>query len=803
MIGITTLALPFLLFFGSFAAAPLAGPPLPLDPALAAIAPPQCLAYTSTAGVTKPDPNSTNQTEQLFAEPEVQYFSTQMQKQLLGAIRHGAGSSSESRLLANELPKLIKALITRPLAAYVEEVQTTDNEVIVKAGLVLNAGDQQAAIKTAIQKLTELALEEEAIIGTENRDDGETWSVLRVSMQTPELRWGWHDDYFIFAVGQGTAETIIERMQGPVQDSAPDWLTQIRSEHPVERESSAFYLNIAGILKSLQPLLEKNGGNQIVEKLGLNSIEAFHSLAGFDALGCVTQSHLVTNGRRDGLLALLPYKPLSKRDLRTIPHDAMLAAAKRVDLTEVWDTIFRLIEDFDPDTVKKMEDGLRQIETQLGVHIKDDIIRSLDDTSIAYLPAGDLMTSWLGAAAAIKVKDADRLQTALEKLVAAAPQGSDVTLRQSEFQGHTIHTLNVTGVPIPVAPSWCVTDEWLVIGLVPQTLRAVITRAADSDDKEKSLADVSAVRDLLSTNNAPAVIAYCDTPRLVRSLYPLVQMGAQMLSGQLQREGIELDASSLPSPDAIIKHLRPGITTMSHRPDGFYFHTQHSLPGAGSGMLMAPLAVGVLLPSVQAARGAAREIEGINNMKQLALAVHNYHDVNGHLPNNIYDDNGKALLSWRVRLLPYLDQQTLYENLHLDEPWDSAHNLPLVQQMPNVFTSPTATLPPGKTPYVALAGKETLFPGNGKIRFRDVTDGLSNTILFVASTDAVTWTQPKDLDFDPTKPFQGLRHPNGRFLAARADGSCHRMSQAIGEETMRAYATRAGGEVISNDEVIK
>ncbi len=801
MIGITTLALPFLLFFGSFAAAPLAGPPLPLDPALAAIAPPQCLAYTSTTGVTKPDPNSTNQTELLFAEPEVQYFSTQMQKQLLGAIRHGAGSSSEPRLLASELPKLIKALITRPLAAYVEEVQTTDDELIVKAGLVFNAGDQQAAIKTAINKLTELAIEGEAIIGTENRDDGETWNVLRVSMQTPELRWGWHGDYFIFAVGEGTAETIIERMQG----SAPDWLTQIRSEHPVERESSLFYLNIAGVLESLQPLLEKNGGDQIVEKLGLHSIEAFHSLAGFDALGCVTQSHLVTDGRRDGLLALLPYKPLSKRDLRTIPHDAMLAAAKRVDLTEVWDTVFRLVEDFDPDTVKKMEDGLRQIETQLGVHIKDDIIRSLDDTSIAYLPAGDLMTSWLGAAAAIKVKDADRLRTALEKLVAVAqdnqPQDANrsVTIRQSEFQGHTIHTLNVTGVPIPVAPSWCVTDEWLVFGLVPQTIRAVITRADDSDNSEKSLADLPAVRDLLSTNTPPSVVAYCDTPRLVRSLYPLVQMGAQMLSAQLQREGIELDASSLPSPDAIIKHLRPGITTMSHRPDGFYFHTQHSLPGAGSGMLMAPLAVGVLVGNApyQAARGAARESQELNNMKQLALAVHNYHDANGQLPNNLYDDKGKALLSWRVRLLPYFENsQNLYDQFHLDEPWDSAHNLPLVQQMPDVFTSPTATLPPGKTPYVALVGKETLFPGNEKIRFQDITDGLSNTILFVHTTDAVTWTQPKDLDFDPTKPFQGLRHRNGRFLAARADGSCHRMSQALDEETMRAYATRAGGEVI-------
>ena len=74
-------------------------------------------------------------------------------------------------------------------------------------------------------------------------------------------------------------------------------------------------------------------------------------------------------------------------------------------------------------------------------------------------------------------------------------------------------------------------------------------------------------------------------------------------------------------------------------------------------------------------------------MKQLALAFLNYESVNGHFPTNIYDENGNALLSWRVQLLPYLEGQNIYEQFRLDEPWDSPHNKPLAKQMPAVFSS--------------------------------------------------------------------------------------------------------------------
>ena len=809
-VGITALSLPFLLpfllTFSSLAATPLAGPPLPLDPALSAIAPAECLWYASSAGVTEPDPNSTNQTEQLFAEPEVRYFSSELQKQVMGLLRRGAGNASEKRVLAAEIPTILRALISRPLAAFIEDLQIADDGkgFELQAGFVLNAGEQRAEIEAAIGQLLGLAKENDAKISTVDRD-GETWSVVRVSDETPEVCWGWHDDYFMLAIGEGMDETIVQRLSG----RTPAWLEEVRSEHTVERESALGYLNIEMLLERLRPLIEKEEGWHVVEKLGLTSLKSLHGVTGFDELGCVAMSKLVTDGRRRGLLSLLPYKELSDNDLKMIPRDAMIAGAVRLDVSETWKNIVRLVEAFDNKTAERMERDLRRAEDELGVNIEDDLLGSLGDVWTAYVPTGDLMSSWHGSAIACKVKDAERLRTSLQKLVdfvqANQPLGrrQGVKIRETEFEGQTVYIANVTGAPFPFSPAWCVTDDWLVVGLTPQTVRGVMTRNSRDTNKgraEDLLADVDEVRQMFARREAPSSITYVDTPKLVRSLYPLAQMGLQVLSSQLAREGIEIDTSILPSADAIIRHLRPSVSTMTSTRDGFAFYSQHSLPGGGGAMVLAPLAVSVTLPAILAARKAAQRNQGLNNLKQIALAFHNFHDVNGHLPTNFYDDDGKALLSWRVRLLPYLEQQALYEQFHLDEPWDSAHNRPLADVVVPFFVSPESSARNGKTRYLALAGEETLFPGNEELHFRHITDGMSNTIMFVEAlpSEAVIWTRPKDIEFDTKKPFDGLISSKGQFAAAFADAHCAWLSRATGEDDMRAYATRAGGEIIKN-----
>ena len=209
--------------------------------------------------------------------------------------------------------------------------------------------------------------------------------------------------------------------------------------------------------------------------------------------------------------------------------------------------------------------------------------------------------------------------------------------------------------------------------------------------------------------------------------------------------------------------------------------------------------VALLLPAVQAAREAARRMQSVNNLKQLAIAMHNYHDTHGRFPPRAkLGPDGKPLLSWRVLILPYVEGQTLYDQFHLDEPWDSAHNRQLVQRMPEVYRSPNnADAKDGKTNYLAPVGAGTIFSDPRGMRMAEIRDGMSNTVMLVEADNdrAVEWTRPDDLAVDERRPLQGLGQLRpGGFNAALADGSVRFVSNAVDPAVWRALLTAAGGE---------
>ncbi|MDC0935689.1 DUF1559 domain-containing protein [Pirellulales bacterium] len=782
---------------GGASALPIGGPPLPLDLALSAMAPDECLWYVASSGIGAANPDSENQTEKLFAEPQIQRFAEELETQLLRAVRRGAGAGRQQRVLLSEAPVLIRALITRPIAMYVADVRPREGGVDVDAAVVLNAGEQREAVEQSIARLLEIKPADAPDV-IEETIGGVAWQRIVTQPHAPEVRWRFHDDYFVVAIGKKTPTKLLERIDG----EAPQWLNEIRSEHPIEREQSIAYLNIAGVIERVRPFAEQEEAWQIAQRLGLAGLKAFHARAGFDDRGCRAMGHLVTDGQRNGLFALLPYKPLSKRDLRTIPSNPLIATACRIDAADVWDEVVRIVGQFDPHAEAEVEEALWQMESDVGVNVRDDIIRSLDDVWIGYVPGGDLMSSWLGSAAAVRVKDRAALERAIGKLVDVARANArrgrrgGISFRETNAGGAKIFTLEVTGEPFPLAPSWCVGDEWMVFGLMPQTVRDVLERS-----ERDSLADVEQVRDILAAPDGPAVISYQDTPRIVRSVYPWIQAGLHAVASQLRAEGFDIDATALPSSDVIARHLRPGVSTVTHGSDGFHFTAHTSLPGGGNLAAAAPIGVAMLLPAVQSARRAAHSVQEINHLKQIALAVHNYHDTMGRFPSNIYDEDGKALLSWRVQLLPYLEQQALFDQIQMDEPWDSPANRRMGQVLPVTYSSVSEEIPPGKTRCVALASPLTIMPGDEKLSFRNIRDGTSNTILCVqASPDAaVDWMKPDDIEFDPESPFAGLESVHGSFTTALCDGSVHTISLAIPEDAMRALATRDGREVVDHN----
>ncbi len=149
--------------------------------------------------------------------------------------------------------------------------------------------------------------------------------------------------------------------------------------------------------------------------------------------------------------------------------------------------------------------------------------------------------------------------------------------------------------------------------------------------------------------------------------------------------------------------------------------------------------VGLLLPAVQAGREAARRVQCTNNLKQIGLALHNYTDVHRSLPPAFtVDENGKPLHSWRTLLLPYLEQQALYESIDLSKPWNDPVNAHLATTVVPTYTCPSHASNNGLTLYQAVVDPSGAFTGissgqNSYLQFRDFTDGISNTLMFIES----------------------------------------------------------------------
>jgi hypothetical protein len=222
------------------------------------------------------------------------------------------------------------------------------------------------------------------------------------------------------------------------------------------------------------------------------------------------------------------------------------------------------------------------------------------------------------------------------------------------------------------------------------------------------------------------------------------------------------------------------------------------------------IGVALLLPAVQASREAARRMQCTNHLKQIALAFHIYHDSYGALPP-LYtvDENGKPLHSWRVLILPQIEQLRLYEKIRLNEPWDSEYNKQFHTAIIDTYRCPSCaeSQQSGLCNYSAIAGqvlspakKANEMKGNG---FATITDGTSNTFAVVEVKKPFCWMDPTaDITLDElvkginkSDAKAGSNHPGGANVAI-FDGSVHFISNSILSETLKAFGNPSDGKAV-------
>lgn len=225
----------------------------------------------------------------------------------------------------------------------------------------------------------------------------------------------------------------------------------------------------------------------------------------------------------------------------------------------------------------------------------------------------------------------------------------------------------------------------------------------------------------------------------------------------------------------------------------------------------------LLLTAVSVDGNRRRPRSCLNNMKQLGLALHSYHDSNNHFPPAcIVDENGKPMHSWRFLLLPHLEGNALYDNYDFEEPWNGPSNRRMADVVVLDFVCNQANLPTRMTTFVAVKGPGTAWADSQGLSLGEFPDGTDKTILFVeiANSD-IEWMEPRDLNveelierLDPTARNSVVtihKMSCGRFLdvdshgirVCFADGSINVLPPDIPPEKLRALFTRNGGEEVS------
>ncbi len=241
------------------------------------------------------------------------------------------------------------------------------------------------------------------------------------------------------------------------------------------------------------------------------------------------------------------------------------------------------------------------------------------------------------------------------------------------------------------------------------------------------------------------------------------------------------------------------------------------LGGCLSGLLIMLLLGILLLPAFPHAGESSRRAQCRNNLRQLALAFDLYRETYGHYPPPyIADADGKPMHSWRVLILPFIEERSLFDAYDMKEPWDGPHNSQLVAQMPQAFRCPSdGQMPPGMTSYFCITGTGRAKTGQAKLRSQDIADGADKTIALVESSSArVNWLEPRDLTVDDALAGEntaeapcpcslhgridhGIRRSASQgFNAAMFDVTAHQFAADLDPDTLRAMLTIDGGETI-------
>lgn len=579
--------------------------------------------------------------------------------------------------------------------------------------------------------------------------------------------------------------------------------------------------------------------DDIAKVVGLDNVGAAVSQSGYKGRALWSETVLQVDGEKRGLLALGDHETITFDQLPPLPADTTTFAAGSFSLSKFYDDILTMVRDAaklgPPEIAQQIEQGIEAAPQIIGFDPKTDLFDTLGNVTTVYLDSSQDFFGFGGVALATEVKDAEKLRRTLDHilLMAEAAAGGEFSVVRSEKYGRQVITFEVEGVEFG---GLVVDKDWVIVGLMPQTAEAALLRIDGKLDHFVPSRELQVALDAMPKEFTSITIS--NPRRIYRSLMgyaPLLFSGAQagLRNSGMFPPDLELPVklADVPPSELVVRPLFPNVLVSESTEQGFRWVSRGSLPslpfGGDVGGIGSVGSIGVLtallLPAVQQARMAARRTQSANNLKQLLLAMHNYHQVHRNFPVGTVEDSAKEVddrLSWIVSLLPFVEQAALYEQIDQKSGWDSEANTDWTGFNLQTLTNPAETNGlEGATHYVGMAGigknaanlkvddpGAGIFGYNRQTRLRDILDGTSNTIAITeASDDFGPWAQGgrstiRGLTEEPyINGPDGIGSPfPGGMNAGFSDGSVRFISENIDPEVFKALITIRGGERVGD-----
>ena len=618
---------------------PLGIPPGPEDPAIARVAPQKCLFYVNWNGTAAPDPKSRNEMEQLLAEPEVQAFFSAICHWIRSTAGHGAEQPAGSQTSAAEKTRLAKqqqekaelagaavdlleVWLTHPTAFFIADIRPPAGKpaeakppaaktagpkpppqddlpwsladdlpwflakVDGQAGLIVALGSDAPRVRASVEKLVKVdngARIERFQLGSQ------TWYRKKAPKGQKELlaQFGFEGSYFVAAIGDGSLEGILARLKNK---EPPAWYAAALKQVPVPRRTGIIYLNVSDLREVLFRSIKSQADGEaalrqarrVFEVLGLDRATSLVSTTGLDDTGMVNKVLLALDGKPQGLLQLVAERPLQPADLAPIPRDATLALALRLDLQKALDLILSAMEKTSPAARAEAAESMARFEHLLGINLHR-FLGALGDTWCIYNSPGEGGLVLTGLTAVVPIRDAGLLRIGYAKLLGLAKQqlSSDRNalseagvgrMQQFRFGRHEVYYFNF----IYFSPAWCVTERQVILALNAHNIKAYLARR-----DHQPLGVVPEVAQALGTAEGPAMLLYCDTPKVFELAYPVVSMFAQMVPAGLGPMQGDTGLEFWPSAPPIRRHLRPDVSIVQRTPQGIQVTCRYCLPTGG------------------------------------------------------------------------------------------------------------------------------------------------------------------------------------------------------------------------------